>query len=250
MQRNFFKIHLGILRSCNELLRRLSRAEDAVFCGRVFFFLFQTFPLGDKSSVNLRGAFHVENDTTYDKASSESEESAFYTTFWRLQDDFSDPTRLFAAENLAKFRQGLETTIAKFKATPVVAQTKSVADPPKGVKRKREEQGESRSFDQFAAIYNPKYLTSPELFSLEVWTIVSVPWIILTAQLSDLAFQRHILVQSLIVIDFLLSLTPRAKQKFTDAAAADAKTINKSVVYAYTLSEEDASRPVCFSRAR
>lgn len=32
----------------------------------MFIFLFQSFPLGDKSSVNLRGEFHVENLTTFD----------------------------------------------------------------------------------------------------------------------------------------------------------------------------------------
>jgi len=67
IQKDFHKTHLPLLRSCNELLRRLSRAEDAVFCGRVFFFLFQTFPLGDKSSVNLRGEYHTENVTVFEK---------------------------------------------------------------------------------------------------------------------------------------------------------------------------------------
>ena len=67
IQKDFHKTHLALLRSCNELLRRLSRAEDAVFCGRVFFFLFQTFPLGDKSSVNLRGEYHTENVTVFEK---------------------------------------------------------------------------------------------------------------------------------------------------------------------------------------
>ena len=38
-----------------------------MFRGRVFIFLFQSFPLGDKSSVNLRGEFHTENVTTYDE---------------------------------------------------------------------------------------------------------------------------------------------------------------------------------------
>ncbi|KAK4926238.1 hypothetical protein LTR66_016360, partial [Elasticomyces elasticus] len=55
------------LRFCNDLLRRLSRAEDAAFCGRVFIFMFLGFPLHDKSSVNLRGDFHTENVTTYDE---------------------------------------------------------------------------------------------------------------------------------------------------------------------------------------
>src|SRR5277367_4197746 len=65
--KHFKQKQLIILRCCNELLRRLSRAEDIVFCGRVFIFLFQSFPLGDKSSVNLRGEYHVDNLTVYDE---------------------------------------------------------------------------------------------------------------------------------------------------------------------------------------
>src|ERR1700742_3142109 len=64
--KHFKQKQLVILRSCNELLRRLSRAEDTSFCGRVFIFMFQSFPLGDRSSVNLRGEYHVENLTTYE----------------------------------------------------------------------------------------------------------------------------------------------------------------------------------------
>src|ERR1041384_6399587 len=65
--------NLVVLRMCNELLRRLSRAEDTAFCGRVFIFMFQSFPLGDKSSVNLRGEYHVENATTYEATRAEDE---------------------------------------------------------------------------------------------------------------------------------------------------------------------------------
>ena len=32
----------------------------------MFIFLFQSFPLGDRSSVNLRGEYHVDNVTVYD----------------------------------------------------------------------------------------------------------------------------------------------------------------------------------------
>lgn len=65
--KNFDTKELVILRTCNELLRRLSRADDTAFCGRVYIFLFQSFPLGNKSSVNLRGEFHTENVTTWDQ---------------------------------------------------------------------------------------------------------------------------------------------------------------------------------------
>src|SRR5579859_6719550 len=71
--KHFKQKQLIILRCCNELLRRLSRAEDIVFCGRVFIFLFQSFPLGDKSSVNLRGEYHVENVTIFDAEHKKSE---------------------------------------------------------------------------------------------------------------------------------------------------------------------------------
>ncbi|KAF2085000.1 nuclear matrix protein [Saccharata proteae CBS 121410] len=252
-----------VLRFCNELLRRLSRAEDAVFCGRVFIFLFQTFPLGDKSSVNSRGEFHVENATTFeetaeekddgdqmevdteardDKPAAEINEKApvenevakgadsdtekknldadtLYPTFWTLQKAFSNPPRLFSGQYLAEFKQGIDLTIQKFKSVPKVVQAKS--GEPRGVKRKHEE----NSQDQFASNYNPKYLTSRDLFKLE---------------LSDLAFQRHILVQSLILLDFLLSLTEKSKER-TQKWLSTVETQNKAVQYSYTLSSEDVS---------
>jgi hypothetical protein len=54
-------------------------------------------------------------------------------------------------------------------------------------------------------------------------------------QLSDLAFQRHILVQALILIDFLLALTEKAKSKSIYQNA------QKAMQYSFTLREEDVS---------
>ena len=51
-------------------------------------------------------------------------------------------------------------------------------------------------------------------------------------QISDLAFRRHVLVQALILIDFLLSLTTKAKRKLEH-------TSNKSVLYTYTFTEDN-----------
>lgn len=54
-------------------------------------------------------------------------------------------------------------------------------------------------------------------------------------QISDLSFRRHILVQALIIMDFLLSLSAKAKEKLTTIPQQ-----NKSVVYQdHILSEED-----------
>ncbi|KAI9846789.1 MAG: hypothetical protein M1837_003638 [Sclerophora amabilis] len=276
--KHFKQKSLIILRSCNELLRRLSRAENTVFCGRVFIFLFQSFPLGDKSSVNLRGEYHVENVTTYDdlpvksiadpgKMEVDSEEKdvigineksqevvsvdaalekepeegkannviasdikaeqtdqqldtdTLYPIFWSLQQYFSNPTKIFEASNFADFKGGLESTIKKFKEVQRDTDGRSALmvseEGKKGTKRKRGE-----SDDDITTGFNPKYLTSRDLFDLEV---------------SDLAFRRHILVQALILLDFLQSLAPKSKAKLGNLHPQ-----NKSVLYQFTLSDEDA----------
>ncbi|KAL8715036.1 MAG: hypothetical protein Q9220_000993 [cf. Caloplaca sp. 1 TL-2023] len=282
--KHFKQKQLIILRACNELLRRLSRAEDTVFCGRVFIFMFQSFPLGDRSSVNLRGEYHVENVTVFEKtpdkqtggsestmdidgesgpaenekapvsgdtnttkgdAKSQNTQSTdlpaksvkfdaqedkppepepdtdiLYPIFWSLQDVFSQPTRLFNTQTFQSFKSGLELTIRKFKAVQQQQQSRGTSKLPSSdlhrpLKRKR---GSTEPDQQtLASSFNPRYLTSRDLFSLEI---------------SDLAFRRHILVQALILVDFLLSLTPRAKKKLQ-------QTSNKSVLYSYNLAEDD-----------
>lgn len=266
MQKHFAQKHLIILRSCNELLRRLSRAEDTVFCGRVFIFLFQSFPLGDKSSVNLRGEFHLENVTVYDKdnmksadaikpmdidvnpdqtaseagtpaaASTAKEETpgpgkehpkiakddsppdldSLYPIFWAMQANFSYPIRLFQPENLTSFKESLSATLYCFQKvhSNILASTNRLDESKRGVKRKR-----SGSGLEFSNSVNTKYLTNRDLFDLEV---------------HDIAFRRHILVQALIILDFLLSLTTSARLKLSDS-------MNKAVLYPFTLSEEDAA---------
>ncbi|KAL8993612.1 MAG: hypothetical protein Q9169_006215 [Polycauliona sp. 2 TL-2023] len=284
--KHFKQKQLIILRACNELLRRLSRAEDTVFCGRVFIFMFQSFPLGDRSSVNLRGEYHVENVTvfeqtpekhtikadsfdgamdvdqapdaaseekttlsqptgaaesggqtstpqptdnitktvTFDAQESKSQEpepdtEALYPIFWSLQDVFCQPTRLFETSNFETFKKGLDLTFRKFKAVQQHQQSRGTSKLPSAAQRplKRKRAGADSDQQDLAGSFNPRYLTSRDLFDLEI---------------SDLAFRRHILVQGLILVDFLLSLTPKAKKKLEN-------TSNKSVLYSYTLPEEE-----------
>ncbi|RMD44283.1 hypothetical protein DV735_g772, partial [Chaetothyriales sp. CBS 134920] len=302
MTAHFFREKsLVILRSCNELLRRLSRAEDTVFCGRVFIFLFQSFPLGDKSSVNLRGEFHVENVTDYDPAPSKSEHAiqpmdlgshtpehatqptdlgshtpakavsaastpldsdaapassasvkaghgtplprqaqaekaepppdldALYPKFWALQSLFSSPTRLFDPTAMAQLKEGMALTLSCFRSMSNSSSSSAANNALPG-SRKRKASDLDPAIAAAATTtpatsvsstpFNPKYLTNRDLFDLEV---------------HDLAFRRHVLVQSLIMLDFLLSLSPSAKAK---ASSAPGLT-NKSVLYAHTLSEDD-----------
>jgi hypothetical protein len=48
---------LILLRTLNELLRRLSKTAHTTFCGRILTFLSRAFSLGDRSGVNLRGEY-------------------------------------------------------------------------------------------------------------------------------------------------------------------------------------------------
>ncbi|KAK4138178.1 hypothetical protein BT67DRAFT_437526 [Trichocladium antarcticum] len=252
--KHFKQKQLVILRTCNELLRRLSRALDPAFCGRVFIFMFQSFPLGDKSSVNLRGEYHVENVTTFDQEPPATDDGAekmevdsdgkpqqdnpldpdaLYPIFWSLQESFNQPKKLFDAAQLAAFKAGLEATMATFrsiKAEQPSRTTREKLDRQSDevnhtLKRKRDDVD-----DELDSGFNPKYLTSRDLFKLEI---------------SDLAFRRNILVQAAIIMEFLHSLSPRAKEKL-----ASVKAPNKSVTYSDQQLSEDDTRWVVDMRDR
>ncbi|GFR12495.1 THO complex subunit 1 [Trichonephila clavata] len=54
-----------LLRSCNDLLKRLSRSQNTVFCGRILMFLAHIFPLSERSGLNIISEFNLENTTAY-----------------------------------------------------------------------------------------------------------------------------------------------------------------------------------------
>ncbi|KAJ8120646.1 hypothetical protein ONZ43_g2695 [Nemania bipapillata] len=261
--KNLKQKSLVILRSCNDLLRRLSRAEDAAFCGRVYIFMFQSIPPGDRSSVNLRGEYHIENVTAFEETPVASDGLAadkmdvdaegdtskiedkdakpvakavsfearnkaepdrildtdsLYPIFWSLQHFFSQPTTLFDLAELAKFKSGIEATMNAFETVEKIQKTTKGPDEYKLIPQKRK--GPGANEDLRSTNNNPKYLTSRELFELEI---------------GDLYFRRHILIQAFIILDFLLSLTPQARAKIANVQQ------NRSVVYAdKNLGEDDA----------
>lgn len=48
-----------------DLLRRQSRAQNTVFCGRILIFLANYFPFSERSGLNIMSEFNVDNLTTY-----------------------------------------------------------------------------------------------------------------------------------------------------------------------------------------
>jgi len=97
----------------------------------------------------------------------------FYPIFWSLQQYFSTPTTIFDQANLKAFKCGLEATLDRFKEVQKDSDAHGNSKPPEegrhGIKRMRGSAGE-----EMASSFNPKYLTSRDLFELEVCSHTTV----------------------------------------------------------------------------
>ncbi|KAL0823243.1 hypothetical protein Bca101_046920 [Brassica carinata] len=171
-QELFARGKLVMLRTCNQLLRRLSKANDVVFCGRILMFLAHFFPLSERSAVNIKGTVLICVISMLFGFSGISVDFNFYKTFWSLQEYFCNPASLTTASTKwQKFSSSLAVVLNTFDAQPL-----------------SEEEGEANSLEEEAATFNIKYLTSSKLMGLE---------------LKDSSFRRHILLQCLILFDYL-----------------------------------------------
>lgn len=103
-----------MLKTCNFLLKKLSKSSDTEFCGRVLLFLAAIYPISEKSAVNLAGKINTGNVTYFDdkitfegtvrrgeakQSSLEPQEDGettaelhvtydLYSSFWKLQARF------------------------------------------------------------------------------------------------------------------------------------------------------------------
>lgn len=178
----FARGKLVMLRTCNQLLRRLSKANDVVFCGRIIMFLAHFFPLSERSAVNIKGVFNTSNETKYEKEAPDgiAIDFNFYKTFWSLQEYFSNPSSLgLTPTKWQKFSSSLTVVLNTFEAQPL-----------------NDDEGNANNVEDEAATFSIKYLTSSKLMGLE---------------LRDPSFRRHILVQCLILFNYLK--TPGKNEK-------------------------------------
>ncbi|XP_073024075.1 THO complex subunit 1 isoform X2 [Primulina eburnea] len=196
----FARGKLVMLRTCNQLLRRLSKANDVVFCGRIIMFLAHFFPLSERSAVNIKGVFNTSNETKYEKEAPDgsSIDFNFYKTFWSLQDFFSNPASLTPViTKWHKFASSLTVVLNTFEAQPL-----------------NDEEDNSIDLDEGASNFSIKYLTSSKLMGLE---------------LKDPSFRRHILVQCLILFDYLKAPGKNDKDLPSDAMKEEMKTCEERV---------------------
>ncbi|KAH8361698.1 hypothetical protein KR200_003225, partial [Drosophila serrata] len=203
----------NILRMCNDLLRRLSRTQNTVFCGRILLFLSKFFPFSERSGLNIVSEFNLDNLTEYgrdgkdsqDDTDKELEDTAediplkidynLYCKFWSLQDFFRNPSQCYSKAHWKMFQTHAETILQAFSSFKLEDVRSSASD--------NASDADSQSMDvdlettDSAALataviktnnFFAKFLTNPKLLAL---------------QLSDSNFRRAVLVQFLILFQYL-----------------------------------------------
>lgn len=193
---------LVMLRTCNQLLRRLSKANDVVFCGRILMFLAHFFPLSERSAVNIKGVFNLSNETKYEKeppGDGLSLDFNFYKIFWSLQEYFCNPAVLLQhGAKWQTFSSSLGIVLSTFEAQPL-----------------GDDDDSSSHLDELDnAAFNIKYLTSSKLMSLE---------------LKDPGFRRHVLLQCLIIFDLLKTPSKVEKEGSRETLREEIKVIEERV---------------------
>lgn len=203
-----------LLRMCNDLLRRLSSAQNTVFCGRIQLFLAQLFPLSEKSALNLMSHFNLDNVTSFSvenelstakridsevtpmeiETTSFSFDSAdtnapidfdLYRKLWSIQDFFRQPTQCYTADQWKTLTGNMEDIFKAFGSYKLEEEARSLSR-----KRKRTASLSANVEDYKESHYFAKFLTSEKLMNL---------------QLRDSHFRRHVLVQCLILFQYLTS---------------------------------------------
>mmetsp|Transcript_35173 Transcript_35173/g.111161 ORF Transcript_35173/g.111161 Transcript_35173/m.111161 type:complete len:373 (-) Transcript_35173:7-1125(-) len=168
---------LILLRTCNQLLRRLSKASNPVVIGRILSLLAKVYPLSERSAVNVNGEFNTANTTDIEGDAAAGGEGIpgldmeFYQTFWGLQPMLNNPPSALKPAAWAQFTAGLRTVLAAFAAQPLTSADADAASVGSAL-----EEG-----------LTAKYLTSPKLFGL---------------QLRDPEFRRGFLIQALVLLQF------------------------------------------------
>lgn len=196
----FFKnVKNQLLRSCNDLLRRLSKSQNTVFCGRILIFLARFFPLFERSGLNLISEFNhensiqishedegvfeqgnssiVEEDLVLEEgempSASDRVDFQFYLKFWSLQEYFRLPTICYNRLSWKTFQSNANDVITLFAS------------------KKLENQDCGKLYAN--SVQNrhnfSKYLTNQKLLEL---------------QLADSNFRRYILIQFLILFQYLI----------------------------------------------
>uniref|UniRef100_A0A6A7FRD8 THO complex subunit 1-like n=1 Tax=Hirondellea gigas TaxID=1518452 RepID=A0A6A7FRD8_9CRUS len=224
-----------VLRMCNDVLRRLSRSQNTIFCGRILLFLARFFPFSERSGLNLISEFNLENITTYTSSevedgmevtqgkeeggddevkeiSAEKEDSpvkdskpaldhTLYTKFWALQDFFRNPIQCYQDAPWQMFTTYTNDVLEAFSSFKLEGDNSVAATADKAPQFYTDITVEMQNHDDTIVDalpdvkkidqYFAKFLTNQRLLEL---------------QFSDSNFRRYVLVQLLILCNYLTAV--------------------------------------------
>lgn len=234
LQGEFFAEHkkknakVALLRLCNAMVKRLSKSNDTVFCGRILMFLATVLSISDRSGVNLMGKFNTNNVTVYAEEAADPGDSSepvttsvdlnFYTKFWALQKIFINRELVHKEKYWGQLTEGVQLVFAAFASQSAIDESEGGDDGKRKEKGKKSKSkagsskssasppppGRASSTEAAAAsagtaaagageeFFAAKFLTSSHLMSLE---------------LRDPHFRRHILVQVRMALCSILPAT-------------------------------------------
>ncbi|XP_055956509.1 THO complex subunit 1 isoform X2 [Patella vulgata] len=172
-----------LLRMCNDLIRRLSKSQNTVFCGRIQLFLSRLFPLSERSALNLMSQFNSENVTVFNMQANESKfkkpseikvekmemeegemeepPSTFpidynlYRRFWSLQEYFRKPTQCYDKVSWKTFSIHADEVLKAFDSCKL-----------DDLKSQRKKLDKTKQMD--TQTFFAKYLTSEKLLDLQL----------------------------------------------------------------------------------
>lgn len=235
----------SLLRMCNDLLRRLSRSQNTVFCGRILMFLANFFPFSERSGLNIVSEFNIENTTEFEYLSKienrdddmmtenpitrESSpikiDGHLYLKFWALQEFFRCPYMCYDKEKYQKFNSFTKDVLGAFKSFKLEeadGQSDKIMSQPQSNERYKCE-------NNFFA----KFLTNPKLLAL---------------QLGDSNFRRTILVQYLVIFQYLVS-TIKFKGENDKLNEQQQEWVRETEISVYKLLDETPPKGQEFSNA-
>ncbi|KAG0313509.1 hypothetical protein BGZ97_010104 [Linnemannia gamsii] len=180
--------------------------------------------------------------------------SQFYTDFWSLQSFFNNPNLLInSVDNMTKLRDGIDKTLVKFasieeeeqksrgqrtestNATTYAPTTEPSTDSAtsQGVEKKKHSSSKDRTNPP--STYFPKFLTSPKLLQLEI---------------VDPYFRKHILVQFLIMVQYLQSHNLAARDAQTKITTPNRQFLSQWILDAKDREWTETTRPIILTHLK
>ncbi|KAJ9079048.1 hypothetical protein DSO57_1000682 [Entomophthora muscae] len=191
---------LAILRFFNELQRRCSTLNQAHLIGELKIMLTLAFPLNDRSGLNPRGDFDTSFQVVPDLSRGQNlpaEVQQEFLSFWKLQDYLANPLPLFEGSVFEEFKTNVNWCLKTFEVNIRDARSKVRAH------RKYHEKRLPPSKEEFIPpLAAPRFL--PDIC-------------LLPSQMCEPDFQKTILVQMLILFQYLQSITPETLAKLPAA---------------------------------